>query len=103
MFWGTGVGSGIILDHEPWSGRGAAGEFGHMVVKLDGARCTCGRNGCVEAYAGRKAMELHARELHEKGHHTDLFKIMERREPRHALERRLGTRAGARGHDGRAS
>jgi glucokinase len=80
VFWGTGVGSGIILNHEPWSGRGAAGEFGHTVVKLNGARCTCGRNGCIEAYAGRKAMELHARQLHDKGHHTDLFKIMERRE-----------------------
>jgi glucokinase len=80
VFWGTGVGSGIILNHERWTGRGAAGEFGHMVVKLNGARCTCGRNGCVEAYAGRKAMELHAQELHDKGHHTDLFKIMERRE-----------------------
>jgi glucokinase len=49
-------------------------------VKLNGARCTCGRNGCVEAYAGRKAMELHAQELHDKGRHTDLFKIMKQRE-----------------------
>jgi len=80
VFWGTGVGSGIILNHEPWLGRGAAGEFGHTVVKLNGARCTCGRNGCVEAYAGRMAMELHARELHDKGRHTDLFKIMDKRE-----------------------
>jgi len=80
VFWGTGIGGGIILNHEPWVGRGAAGEFGHMVVKLNGARCTCGRNGCVEAYAGRRAMELHAQELHDKGHHTDLFKIMEKRE-----------------------
>ncbi len=80
VFWGTGVGSGIILNHEPWSGRGAAGEFGHMVVKLNGARCTCGRNGCVEAYAGRMAMERHAQELHDKGRHTDLFKIMKQRE-----------------------
>jgi glucokinase len=80
VFWGTGVGSGIILNHEPWSGRGAAGEFGHMVVKLNGARCTCGRHGCVESYAGRKAMELHAQELHDKGRHTDLFKIMKQRE-----------------------
>ncbi len=80
VFWGTGVGSGIILNHEPWSGRGAAGEFGHTVVKLNGARCTCGRNGCVEAYAGRMAMERHAQELHDKGRHTDLFKIMKQRE-----------------------
>jgi glucokinase len=49
------------------------------VVKLGGADCTCGRCGCVEAYAGRKAMELHARELHAKGEPTDLFKIMEKR------------------------
>jgi glucokinase len=79
VFWGTGVGSGIILDEQAWSGRGAAGEIGHMVVKLGGADCTCGRFGCVEAYAGRKAMELHARELYNKGEHTDLFKIMEKR------------------------
>jgi glucokinase len=78
VFWGTGVGSGISSTTSP-VGR-AAGELGHMVVKLNGARCTCGRNGCVEAYAGRRAMELHAQHLHEKGHHTDLFKIMQRRE-----------------------
>src|SRR5437588_4536288 len=40
VFWGTGVGSGIVLDGSTWSGRGAAGEIGHMVVKLDGAICT---------------------------------------------------------------
>jgi glucokinase len=79
VFWGTGVGSGIVLHGTTWSGRGAAGEIGHMVVKLGGALCTCGRYGCVEAYAGRKAMELHARELQEKGEHTDLFEIMEKR------------------------
>jgi glucokinase len=77
VFWGTGVGGGLVLDGKPWTGRGAAGEIGHMVVKLDGARCTCGRRGCMEAYAGRAAMETHARELHEKkGWKTDLFKLM---------------------------
>src|SRR5262249_12634577 len=75
----TGVGSGIVLNGNTWSGRGAAGEIGHMVVKLDGAKCTCGRYGCVEAYAGRKAMELHARDLQANGDHTDLFEIMEKR------------------------
>jgi glucokinase len=79
VFWGTGVGSGIVLNGDMWSGRGAGGEIGHMVVKIGGAKCTCGRHGCVEAYAGRKAMELHARELQEQGDHTDLFEIMEKR------------------------
>ncbi len=79
VFWGTGVGGGLILAGKPWLGRGGAGEIGHMVVKQDGARCTCGRRGCMEAYAGRAAMEIRARKRHAKGEKTDLFKIMEER------------------------
>ena len=79
VFWGTGVGGGIILKGKPWLGRGGAGEIGHIVVKLGGARCPCGRRGCVEAYAGRKALEERARRRVEKGAKTDLFKIMEKR------------------------
>jgi glucokinase len=79
VFWGTGVGGGIVLDGKPWVGRGAAGEIGHIVVELDGARCTCGRRGCMEAYAGRSAMEAHAAKLVEKGEKTDLFKLMKER------------------------
>jgi glucokinase len=77
VFWGTGVGGGIVLDDKPWLGRGAAGEIGHMVVKRGGARCPCGRRGCMEAYAGRRAMEAKARRDHEAGKKTDLFKIAE--------------------------
>jgi glucokinase len=79
VFWGTGVGGGIILDGKPWLGRGAAAEIGHMVVKNGGARCPCGRLGCMEAYAGRGAMEARARELVDKGRETVLFEIMEER------------------------
>ena len=78
VFWGTGVGGGVILDGELWRGRGGAGEIGHVVVEIGGARCTCGRRGCMEAYAGRAAMELHVRKLVEKGERTDLFKLAER-------------------------
>jgi len=81
VFWGTGVGGGVILDGKPWTGRGGAGEIGHMVVEIDGARCTCGRRGCMEAYAGRGSMEAYARKLHEdKGRKTDLFKLMHKHE-----------------------
>lgn len=81
VFWGTGVGGGIVLDGRLWEGRGAAGEIGHMVVRKGGRRCPCGRRGCLEAYAGRGAMEARARKLHKrgKGRKTDLFKIMEKR------------------------
>jgi glucokinase len=78
VFWGTGVGGGVILNGKPWLGRGAAGEIGHMVVRRNGAHCTCGRRGCLEAYAGRAAMELKARRQHARGMKTDLFKLMEK-------------------------
>ena len=80
VFWGTGVGGGIVLAGKPWLGRGGAGEIGHVCVKVDGAHCPCGRRGCVEAYAGRAAMEARARHLHEQGRKTKLFKIMKKRE-----------------------
>ncbi len=79
VFWGTGVGGGIILDGKLWIGRGGAGEIGHTVVKRGGAHCLCGRRGCLEAYAGRGAMEARARREVAKGAHTDLFKLMEHR------------------------
>ena len=78
VFWGTGVGGGLILDGKPWVGRGGGGEIGHVVVEIDGARCPCGRRGCMEAYAGRAAMEARARKR-QKEQPTDLFKIMKER------------------------
>jgi glucokinase len=80
VFWGTGVGGGLVLDGKPWLGRGGAGEIGHMVVKRGGAKCPCGNKGCLEAYAGRAAMETEARRQHKEGVKTDLFKLMHKHE-----------------------
>ncbi len=63
VFWGTGVGGGIVIDGRPLVGRGSAGEIGHMCSKPGGRRCNCGLDGCVEAYAGRGALEERAREM----------------------------------------
>jgi len=79
VFWGTGVGGGIVLDGKPWIGRDAAGEIGHVVVRPGGALCGCGRRGCMEAYAGRASMEGRARRRSNRGEKTVLFKIMEDR------------------------
>lgn len=79
IFCGTGVGGGIVIDDALWLGRGAAGEVGHMVVMPDGAPCPCGRRGCLEAYAGRAAMEHEARRRFDHGKHTHLFDIMEKK------------------------
>ncbi len=79
IFCGTGVGGGIVINDSLWLGRGAAGEVGHMVVMPDGAPCPCGRRGCLEAYAGRAAMEAEARRRKDKGKHTNLFSIMQKK------------------------
>jgi len=78
VFWGTGVGGGIVLDGKPWLGRGAAGEIGHIPVRHHGLTCPCGRHGCMEAYAGRRAMENRARKaVDDDGEKTILYEIME--------------------------
>ena len=49
---GTGLGGGIVLDGEVYSGFNFAGaELGHMVIEKDGRQCSCGRRGCWEAYS----------------------------------------------------
>ena len=49
---GTGIGGGVIINREIYDGfNGAAVEIGHFQVVMEGgAPCTCGRNGCWEAY-----------------------------------------------------
>ena len=78
VFWGTGVGGGIVMDGRQFVGRGSAGEIGHVCSKPGGRRCNCGLDGCVEAYAGRGALEERAREL-AKDRPTILFELMEKR------------------------
>ena len=54
---GTGVGGGVIIDGKIYSGSNYAGaELGHVVINLDGEICTCGRQGCWEAYASATAL-----------------------------------------------
>ena len=93
VFWGTGVGGGLVLDGKPWLGRGAAGEIGHMVVKRGGAKCPCGRSGCMEAYAGRSAMEAEARRQHEEGAQDRPLQADGEARETAAHQRHLGARA----------
>lgn len=54
---GTGVGGGIVLDGELWTGSGGmAGEIGHITIYPDGALCNCGNYGCLESYASATAI-----------------------------------------------
>ena len=54
---GTGVGSGIILDKKIYDGHFHQGaEIGHMVIRVNGHPCGCGRRGCLETYASATAL-----------------------------------------------
>ncbi len=54
---GTGVGGGIVIDGRLFEGLGGAGaELGHMSIEMNGETCTCGRRGCLEAYASASAL-----------------------------------------------
>ena len=65
---GTGVGGGIILNGQLYTGcNGIAGELGHLVIRQDGEPCNCGRRGCLEAYASASALVRFAERALESG------------------------------------
>lgn len=62
---GTGVGGGIILNGSLFEGSLLGGvELGHTTLKSDGELCTCGRKGCLEAYASATAMRREAKKVY---------------------------------------
>jgi glucokinase len=60
----TGIGGAIVTGGEILHGPdGFAGELGHVVVEMDGARCGCGGVGHVEAIAAGVSLAREARSL----------------------------------------
>ena len=60
---GTGIGGAVMADGRILRGcSGVAGEVGHMSVNDQGPRCSCGRRGCIQAYAGAQAILRRARD-----------------------------------------
>ena len=58
---GTGIGSGIIINHKVYSGSHLAGsEIGHIIVGDNFYACNCGNNGCLETFASAAAMIKYA-------------------------------------------
>jgi len=54
---GTGVGGGLVVGGKLHLGvSDRAGEIGHHTVILDGPRCECGNDGCLETVAGARAI-----------------------------------------------
>jgi len=65
---GTGVGGGIILNRKLFvGGDGMGAELGHMHLRFGGEHCTCGIDGCLEAYASVTAL-IHQTEAAMQAH-----------------------------------
>ncbi|MFI5954158.1 ROK family protein [Cryptosporangium sp. NPDC051539] len=53
----VGIGAGLVLDGQLYRGRhGWSGELGHVTVRPGGRPCACGSDGCLEQYAGLRAI-----------------------------------------------
>ncbi len=51
IYFGLGVGGGIIVDGQPYAGvHQRAAEVGHLIVNPGGKVCACGSRGCLERY-----------------------------------------------------
>ena len=60
VFPGTGMGGGIIINGELYTGTGfKAGEIGHMVLDPEGPLCGCGQRGCFESFSSKKGMSAY--------------------------------------------
>ncbi|WP_454855722.1 ROK family protein [Rhizobium binxianense] len=76
IYFGVGVGLGLIHDGSPFRGAfGNAGEIGHVVVSPRGKPCPCGQRGCLERYASLHALK---EKLGEAGYENVDFTAIER-------------------------
>ena len=73
---GAGIGSGVVVNGQLYRGTdGAAGEFGHVQLSDTGPLCSCGRVGCVEAWASDRAILLDIHAAIDEGRETSLGRV----------------------------
>ncbi len=78
LFVGTGVGGGLILNGELYTGHlFKAAEMGHMVLDPEGPLCGCGQRGCLEAFSGKQGMSAYIRKQVSRGRGSLLAKAAE--------------------------
>lgn len=71
---GTGVGGGVIIDGKLFEGNHSAGaELGHSVICAGGEACSCGRRGCLEAYASASALIRDTKRAMEKNPESKMW------------------------------
>ena len=75
---GTGLGSGIIIHSKLYTGFAYGGaEFGHSLLVKDGELCTCGRRGCLEAYASATGLIRMTKRHMESNRDSMMWKLVD--------------------------
>lgn len=60
---GTGIGGAVFMDGKMLSPKRKSGfEIGHIVIDVNGEKCTCGRNGCFETLASMRKFKKDIKE-----------------------------------------
>ena len=73
---GTGVGGGVVIENKLFEGFESKGtELGHMVIVRNGEQCSCGRKGCLEAYASATALIRDTKRAMEKDKNSLMWKF----------------------------
>ena len=68
LFVGTGMGGGLILNGELYTGNFfKGGEIGHMILDPEGPLCNCGQRGCLEAFSSKQGMSAYVRQQISRG------------------------------------
>lgn len=77
LTYGTGIGGAIFLNGKLYKGASSsAGELGHIITHAGGKQCTCGGEGCYEAYASANVLINSVNRVSKKK--LDAFQIFEK-------------------------
>jgi glucokinase len=77
VFLGTGIGGGLVIEGKIFTGfNKTAGEVGHMVLDVNGPKCSCGNRGCWEALASRTALFRQVQDAIHSGQKTVLTEML---------------------------
>ncbi len=93
---GFGLGAAIICNGEIHRGRdGGAGEFGHNKIQIGGRTCSCGQQGCLEAYTIEPALLAQFVERHPKKKGINVLELVQLSDAGHKGAREVLQTAGA--------
>ncbi|MGG5252781.1 ROK family transcriptional regulator [Neobacillus sp. SM06] len=74
---GRGIGAGIVMNGKLYHGNDCiSGEIGHMTIDLNGPKCTCGNDGCLQTFASGPSIAEKVKKELRSGHASLLEELV---------------------------